>query len=103
MDVTVERKHFHQQENFEAELAVAGVAPSVTVVFIQPPHITAVGENVEILAKYNGRIVVIREGQFLGCSFHPELTDDASVNTIFFRYGKGKRFFRGNVANEISI
>ena len=43
---------------------------------IRAPHIVKAGENVEILAKHEGRIVAAREGQFLGCSFHPELTDD---------------------------
>lgn len=105
IDVTVERSTFTQQENFEAELAVAGVAPSVTVVFIQPPHIIAVGENVEILAKYNGRIAMIRDDQFLGCSFQPELTDDDRLTHYFLEMVKAtkKGLLEGNVANGTSV
>ena len=46
------------------------------------------GENVEILAKHEGRIVAAREGQFLGCSFHPELTDDHRFTELFIEMVK---------------
>ncbi len=52
-------------------------------VFIRAPHIVEVGENVEVLAMHNDRIVAARQGQFLGCSFHPELTDDARMAQYF--------------------
>ncbi|MBS4197970.1 pyridoxal 5'-phosphate synthase glutaminase subunit PdxT [Lederbergia citri] len=84
MDITVERNSFGRQvDSFEADLTVAGVADSMTAVFIRAPHIVEAGENVEILAKYNGRIVAAKEGQFLGCSFHPELTDDTRLTQYF--------------------
>jgi pyridoxal 5'-phosphate synthase pdxT subunit len=84
MDVTVERNSFgRQRESFEAELDIAGVAEDFSAVFIRGPHIVEAGENVEILAKYDGRIVAAREGQFLGCSFHPELTDDHRMTGYF--------------------
>jgi len=84
MDITVERNSFgRQRDSFEADIAIAGVADSMTAVFIRAPHIVEAGENVEILAKYNGRIVAAKEGQFLGCSFHPELTDDIRFTQYF--------------------
>lgn len=77
MDVTVERNSFgRQRDSFEAELNITDVAEDFTGVFIRAPHIVEVGEDVEILSKHDGRIVAARQGQFLGCSFHPELTDD---------------------------
>lgn len=89
MDVTVERNSFgRQRESFEAELSVAGVADDFTGVFIRAPHIVEVGEDVEILAKYEGRIVAARQGQFLGCSFHPELTDDHRMTQYFLNMVK---------------
>ncbi len=84
MDVTVERNSFgRQRESFEADLDIHGLAEQFTAVFIRAPHIVEVGENVEVLAKHNGRIVAAREGQFLGCSFHPELTDDHRFTNYF--------------------
>jgi pyridoxal 5'-phosphate synthase pdxT subunit len=84
MDVTVERNSFgRQRESFEADLDISGVAEQFSAVFIRAPHIVEAGEDVEVLAKHNGRIVAAREGQFLGCSFHPELTDDHRLTSFF--------------------
>ncbi|WP_077620126.1 pyridoxal 5'-phosphate synthase glutaminase subunit PdxT [Bacillus sinesaloumensis] len=86
MDVKVERNSFgRQRESFEAELMIPGIAEDFVGVFIRAPHIVEAGENVEILAKHDGRIVAAREGQFLGCSFHPELTDDHRFTSYFVK------------------
>ncbi|KEZ47645.1 pyridoxal 5'-phosphate synthase glutaminase subunit PdxT [Metabacillus indicus] len=86
MDVTVERNSFgRQRDSFEAELNITDVAEDFTGVFIRAPHIVEVGEDVEILSKHDGRIVAARQGQFLGCSFHPELTDDHRMTGLFVR------------------
>ncbi|MED3623435.1 pyridoxal 5'-phosphate synthase glutaminase subunit PdxT [Neobacillus thermocopriae] len=86
MDVTVERNSFGRQvDSFEADLAITGVADNFTAVFIRAPHIVEAGENVEVLSKHNGRIVAAREGQFLGCSFHPELTEDHRLTAYFVK------------------
>lgn len=89
MDVTVERNSFgRQRESFEVELDIAGVANDYNAVFIRAPHIVQAGENVEVLAKHNERIVMAREGNFLGCSFHPELTDDHRITQYFINMVK---------------
>jgi 5'-phosphate synthase pdxT subunit len=84
MDVKVERNSFgRQKDSFEANLSIEGVAENFPAVFIRAPHIVEVGSNVQVLCKYQDRIVVARDGQFLGCSFHPELTDDARLTGYF--------------------
>jgi 5'-phosphate synthase pdxT subunit len=84
MDVHVERNSFgRQKDSFEANIDIAGVAEDFAAVFIRAPHIVQAGENVEILAKHDDRVVAAREGQFLGCSFHPELTDDHRFTAYF--------------------
>jgi len=86
MDITVERNSFGRQvDSFEAELMIPGVADDFVGVFIRAPHIVEAGENVEVLAKHNDRIVAARDGQFLGCSFHPELTDDHRFTQYFVK------------------
>ncbi|WP_096156138.1 MULTISPECIES: pyridoxal 5'-phosphate synthase glutaminase subunit PdxT [Bacillus] len=86
MDVVVERNSFGRQvDSFEAELSIAGVGEDFIGVFIRAPHIVEVGEEVEVLCKHNGRIVAARQGQFLGCSFHPELTDDHRITEYFVK------------------
>jgi pyridoxal 5'-phosphate synthase pdxT subunit len=88
-DVTVERNSFgRQRESFEADLSIQGLDEPFVGVFIRAPHIVKAGENVEILAKHEGRIVAAREGQFLGCSFHPELTEDHRFTELFIEMVK---------------
>lgn len=84
MDITVARNSFgRQRDSFEAALNIKDIGKDFIGVFIRAPHIVEVGENVEVLAMHNDRIVAARQGQFLGCSFHPELTDDARMAQYF--------------------
>ncbi|MGD6819138.1 pyridoxal 5'-phosphate synthase glutaminase subunit PdxT [Metabacillus sp. 84] len=84
MDIKVERNSFgRQRESFEADLNITGVGENFTGVFIRAPHIVEVGEDVEVLSKHNGRIVAARQDHLLGCSFHPELTDDHRMTGLF--------------------
>ncbi|RJS65956.1 pyridoxal 5'-phosphate synthase glutaminase subunit PdxT [Priestia filamentosa] len=77
MDIKVERNSFgRQRESFEAALSIKGVGEDFIGVFIRAPHIVEVGQDVEVLAMHGDRIVAAQQGSFLGCSFHPELTDD---------------------------
>jgi 5'-phosphate synthase pdxT subunit len=96
LDVTVERNSFGRQvDSFEADLTINGVAEDFPAVFIRAPHIVEAGPEVEILAKHNDRIVAAREGQFLGCSFHPELTEDHRFTAYFtqmVKEAKAKQF-----------
>ncbi|MBM7650494.1 5'-phosphate synthase pdxT subunit [Bacillus ectoiniformans] len=86
MDITVERNSFGRQvDSFEADLTIIGVAESYNAVFIRAPHIVSVGAETEVLAEHNGRIVAARNGQYLGCSFHPELTDDHRLTQYFVK------------------
>jgi len=96
MDIKVERNSFGRQvDSFEADLTINGVADRFPAVFIRAPHIVEAGENVEILSKHNDRIVAAREGQFLGCSFHPELTENHAITAYFVemvKEAKAKQF-----------
>jgi pyridoxal 5'-phosphate synthase pdxT subunit len=96
MDVTVERNSFgRQRESFEGNLTIKDAAEDFPAVFIRAPHIVKAGENVEILSMHDDRIVAAREGQFLGCSFHPELTDDNRFTAYFVemvKEAKAKQF-----------
>ena len=84
IDMLVERNAFgRQRESFEAELMVKGIAEDITAVFIRAPLIKEVGDGVEVLSKFNGEIVAVRQEQFLACSFHPELTDDSRFHQYF--------------------
>jgi 5'-phosphate synthase pdxT subunit len=85
MDVVIERNAYgRQRESFEADLEIPklGKRP-FRGVFIRAPIIREAGEGVEILARYNGDIVLARQGRFLAATFHPELTDDVRLHKYF--------------------
>ena len=86
LNATVERNSFGRQvDSFEASLEIKGIAIDFPAVFIRAPHIVEVEDDVEIIATHEGRIVMARQGQLLGCSFHPELTKDHRITAYFIQ------------------
>ncbi|HTQ12194.1 MAG TPA: pyridoxal 5'-phosphate synthase glutaminase subunit PdxT [Fimbriimonadaceae bacterium] len=84
LDVSVKRNAFGAQvHSFEDEVEVAGLDEPVMGVFIRAPIISRLGAGVEVLARYDGKIVAVRQGNRIGTSFHPELTDDARMHAWF--------------------
>ncbi len=85
MDMEVERNAFGRQvDSFEADLPVTGLGEQpFRAVFIRAPYITGVDDGVEALATYGDKIVCARQGRFLVCAFHPELTDDLRLHRFF--------------------
>lgn len=89
LDVTVERNSFGRQVNsFEASLDIKNVGQQFPGVFIRAPHIVEAGQDVDILCEYDGRIVMARQKNLLGCAFHPELTEDQRVMHYFVKMVK---------------
>lgn len=84
MDITVKRNAFGRQvDSFEADLEVADIGGEpVRAVFIRAPYAVNVN-GVEVLAQFDGKAVFVRQGNLLGCSFHPELTQDTRVHQFF--------------------
>ena len=84
MNITAERNSFGRQvDSFEAKLDIKGIADNFNAVFIRAPHIAKVEDGVDILASLEDRIVMVKEKNLLGCSFHPELTDDNRITQYF--------------------
>lgn len=84
LNVSVARNSFGRQvDSFEADVEVKGLDTPFTGIFIRAPHIISADASVEIMAEYDGRIVMARENNILGCSFHPELTDDHRLTQLF--------------------
>jgi 5'-phosphate synthase pdxT subunit len=83
LDVVVQRNAFgRQSESFEADLVVEGIEEPVHAVFIRAPWIAKVGQGVEVLAEVDGHPVMVREGNVLAASFHPELTGDDRIHAL---------------------
>ena len=95
IDVEIDRNAYGRQvASFEADLELAGDAKPLDAVFIRAPIIEELGPNVEVLAEYDGRPVLARDGRILAASFHPELTDDTRVHAKFLELVKEESVVR---------
>lgn len=85
MDISVVRNAFGRQiDSFESNLDIEAIGqPQFRAVFIRAPYVQSVGANVDVLAEYDSHPVLVREGNLLGCAFHPELTDDKRLHMYF--------------------
>ncbi|MCJ0870524.1 pyridoxal 5'-phosphate synthase glutaminase subunit PdxT [Streptomyces sp. AP-93] len=85
IDMIVRRNAFgRQNESFEAQVDFAGIEGGpVEGVFIRAPWVESVGGAAEVLARYDGHTVAVRQGNVLATSFHPELTGDDRVHAYF--------------------
>ena len=87
LDVKVERNSFgRQRDSFEAKVSLEPVnISSFHGVFIRAPSILDVGSDVEVLSKFNEKIVAVKQGNILATAFHPELTPDISLHKYFVK------------------
>jgi len=77
-DIDIERNAFGRQvDSFEATLE-----PDYPGVFIRAPRIRRTGDGVEVLARWKGEPVLVREGRVFASTFHPELTDDRRIHAM---------------------
>ncbi|MCE5176022.1 MAG: pyridoxal 5'-phosphate synthase glutaminase subunit PdxT [Caldisericales bacterium] len=84
MDITVRRNAYGRQLESHVETIHAKDIGDVSVAFIRAPFITRVGEKVEVLScDREGNIVFVRQGNFLGAAFHPEMTGDIKIHNFF--------------------
>ena len=86
IDISVQRNGYGRQvDSFETDLDVVGFDHPFHAVFIRAPKVVSIGANVEVLAEYDGVPVVVRQGQVMVASFHPELTHDARLHARFLQ------------------
>jgi 5'-phosphate synthase pdxT subunit len=87
LDIAVRRNAFgRQRESFEVDIDIAELgAPPVHAVFIRAPVVEQVGDRASILgALEDGRVIAVEQGNLLGTSFHPEMTDDHRFHRRFY-------------------
>lgn len=60
------------------------------MVFIRGPVIERVAKGIDVLAKHEGKPVLIQKGNLLASTFHPELTGDTSVHEHFLEMAKSR-------------
>ena len=84
LDATVERNAYGRQID-STILTTPTELPGgpLEMVFIRSPRITRVGSGVEVLASRDGAPTLVRQGNLLVATFHPEMTADTRVQQLF--------------------
>ncbi|OEC85592.1 MULTISPECIES: pyridoxal 5'-phosphate synthase glutaminase subunit PdxT [Methanobacterium] len=84
IDMEVKRNAFGRQKvSFEDDIEIFG--KKFKGIFIRAPYIEKVGKSVDILSKYNERIVAVKSGKYIATAFHPELTGDTTIHEYFIK------------------
>ena len=84
LDAVVERNAYGRQID-SAILVEPTALPGgpLEMVFIRAPRIVATGPEIEVLARREGFPVLVRHGNLLAATFHPELSSDRRIHKLF--------------------
>ncbi len=90
LDLVVDRNAYGRQiDSTVAQLHVTAPeelgASDMEGVFIRAPRVTSVGAGVRVLARRDEDPVLLRQGNVLAATFHPELTEGSPVVDLFVR------------------
>ncbi|MGB9937587.1 MAG: pyridoxal 5'-phosphate synthase glutaminase subunit PdxT [Methanobacterium sp.] len=84
IDMKVKRNAFGRQKvSFEDKVDILG--SSFEGIFIRAPYIEEVGNDVDILSKYQDKIIAVKSGKHIATAFHPELTGDTRIHKYFIK------------------
>ncbi len=84
IDIEVKRNAFGRQKaSFEDEISIIG--EKFQGVFIRAPYVEKIGDNVDILSKYQDKIIAVKSGKHIATAFHPELTGDTKIHKYFIK------------------
>jgi 5'-phosphate synthase pdxT subunit len=84
LDAVVERNAYGRQIDsaiLTAQTELAG--EPLEMVFIRAPRFISTGADVEILARRDGSPVLVKQGNIMAATFHPELSKDLRVHGLF--------------------
>ena len=86
LDITVKRNAYGRQiHSFTQQGKLVGLngLSEFEMVFIRAPIITEVGASVEKLGFLDQQVVLVKNQNILGLTFHPELTSDLRLHQYF--------------------
>ncbi|HEY8234802.1 MAG TPA: pyridoxal 5'-phosphate synthase glutaminase subunit PdxT [Vicinamibacteria bacterium] len=81
LDVVIGRNAFGRQvDSFEATVDAPALGGPMDAVFIRAPRFRALFPEVEVLGRYAGEPVLVRQGRVVAATFHPELTRSRALH-----------------------
>lgn len=85
LDVEADRNAYGRQvDSFRTTLDLAEIGCAMyEAVFIRAPQLRITSDRVQVLGSEKGRAVLLRQGNVLAATFHPELTHDPGIHRYF--------------------
>lgn len=84
LDAVVDRNAYGRQIDSMILTAPSSLpGEPLEMVFIRAPRIAETGPGVEVLARREGFPVLVRQGNLMAATFHPELSGDRRVHRLF--------------------
>lgn len=84
LDAVVERNAYGRQIDSSILVADSSLPGGpLEMVFIRAPRILETGPGVEVLARREGNPVLVKQGNIMAATFHPELSTDRRVHRAF--------------------
>jgi len=84
LDMTVSRNGYGRQLASDVFFGSCTLKKEpLEMVFIRAPIIEVLAPDIRVLAKHNGSPTLVQKGIILAATFHPELTEDATVHSHF--------------------
>lgn len=87
LNITIERNAFGRQiDSFHAPIVLHFDKPiTFDAYFIRAPQISLHGPGIDVLAEFDSKPVLVKQGIHLGACFHPELTSNPIVHNYFLK------------------
>ncbi|HKP13741.1 MAG TPA: pyridoxal 5'-phosphate synthase glutaminase subunit PdxT [Blastocatellia bacterium] len=90
IDIDVARNAYGRQvDSFIRAVDTELGGGPLEAVFIRAPKITRVGARVATIATLEGEPVMVRQGNVIAATFHPELTDDERAHRLLIELAEG--------------
>jgi 5'-phosphate synthase pdxT subunit len=84
LDAVVERNAYGRQIDSSILFSDTKLhGDKLEMVFIRAPRIVETGPDVEVLAQRDGTATLVRQGNLMAATFHPELSPDRRVHQAF--------------------
>lgn len=89
IDISIRRNAYgRQNDSTILKFSSALGDDPLEMVFIRAPRIERVGKGVEVLARRDADPVLVRQGNVMAATFHPELSSDVRVHAEFLKLAK---------------
>jgi pyridoxal 5'-phosphate synthase pdxT subunit len=82
LDIGIRRNAYGRQIDSSIREGIFRGAP-IEMVFIRAPKFSRLGPQVEVLGSAGSDPVLVRQGNAMAATFHPELSDDTRVHRAF--------------------